>query len=631
MTHQDEAAKSAIGPKILSQHALKLLAFELSRELRPEFYFEAALLLEAHQVMQCYQIPLARLHEFWHQDTLNKLISFSTNFTCFCAQYEINMLPEQVNLISKGCASVKASPFGIFFLSLLQIKEGGTLEQISSVFTSPFLSHDLVARHAFDAKVRKRVHAFADLKAYSSAVEAFEAWQNFAAAILPDTATLAEWLRLIEQFVYGLGIKTPASFLSELQVCFLSVNPYFGKISYAEFLLHVQTILADIELVEDAALAYAVYLQDQTEFSAVQERPALSMNPFLPRPLLQEYQALGAFEFSDQDLLVQLGIMQDLAEQGAARFLSSLNLARPVTPKKAYQLVASPEILQRPEQLAQRAQIGGTALLNEQNACAFKAFAHFQLRVSRLDQEEAWLSAKLKGIATHRILERIWTKLKSQQQLLSLSIEDLRTLVTEITQGVLLGMHQHAQFFLPQSLANLELKRMVAIILLWLAKEKKRPPFQIGALEQERLVYLGALVIKLRIDRIDELPEGHLVIDYKTGALKHNLWSGDQMQDVQLPLYLRSTEAEGVAFAEVGLRPKFGGLLAETLPRFSELKYAEALTGKSWQEVLAFWQQAIENLGEEILQGKALIAPKPGACEYCDLQALCRIKEKEQA
>ena len=49
----------------------------------------------------------------------------------------------------------------------------------------------------------------------------------------------------------------------------------------------------------------------------------------------------------------------------------------------------------------------------------------------------------------------------------------------------------------------------------------------------------------------------------------------------------------------------------------------------TWTELVAQWQASLEQLAVEFMRGVATVAPRPGACEYCDLASLCRINERQ--
>jgi hypothetical protein len=48
-----------------------------------------------------------------------------------------------------------------------------------------------------------------------------------------------------------------------------------------------------------------------------------------------------------------------------------------------------------------------------------------------------------------------------------------------------------------------------------------------------------------------------------------------------------------------------------------------------WSEMFESWRAMLENLAHEYLDGRADVSPKdyPNTCRYCELGALCRVKE----
>ena len=51
----------------------------------------------------------------------------------------------------------------------------------------------------------------------------------------------------------------------------------------------------------------------------------------------------------------------------------------------------------------------------------------------------------------------------------------------------------------------------------------------------------------------------------------------------------------------------------------------------SWEAQLEAWRTELARLARGFAAGEASVDPKRGACDYCDLQALCRIHEREAA
>ncbi len=585
---------------MLSRFNLKLIACQVAKNLFIESHFEAVQLLTAYQALLYYKVPLTRLDEFW--DTRSKkLIDFIKKFTDYLAQHHL-VMPDDTSA-SAIMPNYAHAPWGIFLLALLRLKQHADLEKISAVFTSMFIEEALPRRHYIDAKLRAAMHRYIDLNKYTAELhDDFKAWQDFAALTLPQLAPLTEWVTHTKNIFELLKVKVPEFFMREFKAQFLSSDHYLSPVSLSEFCEYVSLFLTDLPLQGEVLQAYKL-CAERAAFD-LEAFAQLNVNPFLPLRLQKEYH-----------MFVDLPSVPPVVPITKA------------TGQLRYQSIIS-ELLQDPEKLNLRNQVGGAALLNEQNACAFKAFGHFQLGVRALVQDEAWLSQKLRGIAIHRILERIWDELKTQEVLLNLATEAVDALIHKHVAAVIYGMSRSIQFFIPHSLAMLEVKRLVRIIALWLQQERQRPDFKVLAQEQKTLVYLGALVVQLRLDRIDMLADDtQLVVDYKTGAVNSNDWFSKPIKDLQLPLYILSSKAAGALLAQVNLAPQFSGVLQDHVPLFSEAQHSQALSGKSWDENIAVWQQTVEHLAEEISRGVATVAPIEGACDYCDLHAVCRIKE----
>src|SRR5207237_1441228 len=71
--------------------------------------------------------------------------------------------------------------------------------------------------------------------------------------------------------------------------------------------------------------------------------------------------------------------------------------------------------------------------------------------------------------------------------------------------------------------AELERERLARLAREWLEVERRRAPFEIQSLEEERELNVAGMQFKSRIDRMDKLQRGgHVLIDYKTGMPKHS-------------------------------------------------------------------------------------------------------------
>ena len=69
-----------------------------------------------------------------------------------------------------------------------------------------------------------------------------------------------------------------------------------------------------------------------------------------------------------------------------------------------------------------------------------------------------------------------------------------------------------------------------------------------------------------------------------------------------------------------------GASRALSLPGIKRMNTGPSL---SFNEQLEEWRRVLVHLAEQYRAGVAAADPKPGACEFCGLRALCRIREFE--
>jgi hypothetical protein len=123
------------------------------------------------------------------------------------------------------------------------------------------------------------------------------------------------------------------------------------------------------------------------------------------------------------------------------------------------------------------------------------------------------------------------------------------------------------------------------------------------ATEQKKKISFGELSISLIMDRLDSVDGQTMVIDYKTGSVKANVWLGERPKDPQLPLYILATNPQpmGCVFACLkGNEQQFLGIS-------KDLMVDGAKPSNDWDMQLKEWQQATNNLAEEFIQGKAIL------------------------
>ncbi len=285
---------------------------------------------------------------------------------------------------------------------------------------------------------------------------------------------------------------------------------------------------------------------------------------------------------------------------------------------------------------------GGASVLTFQSQCPFKAFAAARLGAQNWEPGEAGLTPSQRGNLLHEVLHSIWAGppdgIHSLQDLQK--IGDTKSFAVNQVQQILQKKIRPAiRERMPRRYLKLEEERLARLVTEWLEYESSRIAFEVAETEAERTVNLAGLNFRLRLDRVDRLNDGSLlVIDYKSGDVSPRSWELPRPDDVQLPLYAgfaldREKEAlGGLVFAKVRAgNTEFIGRVADPtgalLPGLG--RTAALVRNPLTVEDLMNWRDAIEQLAEDFLAGRADVDPReyPKTCERCGLQTICRVQE----
>lgn len=278
---------------------------------------------------------------------------------------------------------------------------------------------------------------------------------------------------------------------------------------------------------------------------------------------------------------------------------------------------------------------GGSAVLRDQAACPFQAYARHRLHTADIPQITVGLNAAERGNLLHKAMELIWRQLADQAGLLARSEQELGELVATAIDRALLDVRRKS--FVGYRFVELESRRLAQLIMAWLALEKQRAPFRVVFNESREDLTLAGLPLRLRYDRVDALADGGLlVLDYKTGMTAIKAWEGERPDQPQVPLYAIANKADVVAaaFAQIHSREVAIKGLSDCPDVAPGLKQPGEIAGEglpdNWQDLLAFWQQTLEQLAADFLAGDARVAPKipVKTCQYCELSGFCRIRQE---
>ena len=258
---------------------------------------------------------------------------------------------------------------------------------------------------------------------------------------------------------------------------------------------------------------------------------------------------------------------------------------------------------------------GGTEFLTAQAACPLMAFFDYRLGArNRLESVEEGVEKNHTGILIHRVLERFWQKVVSHQALMANTTKNQQLLQNIIDEEMALVGNQYQADFLKQ-----ESLRIYNLLLEWLELEKKRPAFQVVGFETNYQLTLASLLFNVKIDRVDKVASGNVIIDYKTGKASIAELSKYPIEKPQLAIYLTAPIEQvvglGYGLIHADEKPKFFALVQEedVLLKDRNVKLFSSLSDKEdqpfyeldWQAGLEYLTSQVEELALSIQQGDA--------------------------
>jgi probable DNA repair protein len=290
-----------------------------------------------------------------------------------------------------------------------------------------------------------------------------------------------------------------------------------------------------------------------------------------------------------------------------------------------YKFVGTNPIPALPEGLIR----GGARILELQAACAFRAFAEIRLHATQPDSRNPGLDARDRGIHVHRIMQDFWTRLQTQDALRALPLQEREAMLNQCIDAAIRSVASKARTPWEDAYLDVQRRRLRSLLLPWLDIELARPEFVVRQQEEKQQACIGPLLVEVRADRIDDTPDGPVLIDYKTGGATPSEWLSDRPDAPQLPLYAvlaNETEAlGGVAFAllragdELDLRgfTDSPGLLAKP----GKMAFA------TLAEQVEDWRRVLTELAHAFAEDDPIANPKsyPETCKYCTQRILCRL------
>lgn len=261
---------------------------------------------------------------------------------------------------------------------------------------------------------------------------------------------------------------------------------------------------------------------------------------------------------------------------------------------------------------------GGVNILKDQMACDFKGFAH-RLNTQTFDDPYVGLNRREQGGIIHAALQYFYEEITTQKALLALSNKDLGIL---IQQKVIAAL----KYYNASGFKKIEKIRITKIIHQFIEIDKLRESFTVLSTEEKVEANIAGLKFTTKLDRLDEMGNGDKIIfDYKTGNPTISHWCGEAIKEPQLPIYAISKDTQGIAFVQLNAEKiNIKGLSKDkkSLP-----KQHSRGSCVEWYAQIALWKAILKSASKDFQAGKAEVEPIKGACDYCNFDALCRVKK----
>jgi probable DNA repair protein len=281
---------------------------------------------------------------------------------------------------------------------------------------------------------------------------------------------------------------------------------------------------------------------------------------------------------------------------------------------------------------------GGASLFRMQASCPLRAFLELRLGAGEVDDPVTGIGFKERGSLAHNVLEDFYKHHRDSSAISALDEAALADEMNELTAKHIRAMPGLSSDFM-RTIADLETQRLMPLLMDFVALDRAREEFTVVfAEEDDPHVAVGPLTLWLKMDRLDRLANGDLVvIDYKTGKVARGSWNPSRPGDMQLPLYATYTgkDIKGVTFAQLSAHEvKYEGLADESVrisgvisPAELKQKFRDDKGDKieAWDKLTAAWRVLLLELAKDFAEGNCSINPRRSADAEGQMAVLTRV------
>ena len=275
----------------------------------------------------------------------------------------------------------------------------------------------------------------------------------------------------------------------------------------------------------------------------------------------------------------------------------------------------------------------GIKLLEAQSMCPAWAFYEFRLGAKQIeDEDEENLTTRLRGNLFHKTLEEFWTEYKSSSLVSALNEKELSKKIQEIThKNISIEKKNYPRIL--SEFFNIEEMRLISYLEKWIHHELKRGDFEVKETEKNIPIHLGCLNFNIKIDRIDEVNQNNIVIDYKSGTTKTlNEWFLNAYGELQMPFYALFASNKPIDAIAIGLinaaKPQWIGI-GRDKDLLQGIKDSTATQYQSWDDLIGFWRCRIDDAIKSYESGNAAVKfTREKDIAYCQVKPILRLPER---
>ena len=275
----------------------------------------------------------------------------------------------------------------------------------------------------------------------------------------------------------------------------------------------------------------------------------------------------------------------------------------------------------------------GIKLLEAQSICPAWAFYEFRLGAKQIeDEDEENLTTRLRGNLFHKTLEEFWTEYKSSSLVSALNEKELSKKIQEITHKNISVEKKNYPRILSEFF-NIEEMRLISYLEKWIHHELKRGDFEVKETEKNIPIHLGCLNFNIKIDRIDEVNQNNIVIDYKSGTTKTlNEWFLNAYGELQMPFYALFASNKPIDAIAIGVinaaKPQWIGI-GRDKDLLQGIKDSTATQYQSWDDLIGFWKCRIDDAIKSYESGNAAVKfTREKDIAYCQVKPILRLPER---